>query len=1278
MGVELNTHDIPDLVLSDTFHEWFTVTNNSIIDKLNRLMIYDVATSGGSAGDGISAGYNTAGLLHIEIGSTIEKDITFNGNITVNGSTTTINSTEFTVDDFNLILGHTGTGFSANDEFIMNNSGNSAGGGIIVNGASGDKEFLWKYPNAAWNSNQNIALASGKSLLDEVRIATGASGGNATKGLIFGFTAGTTGGLTGSNSVIQAFNSEIGTGHTADAMYINDDGYVSIVNGANKITVDQSSHGFSFGMPVYMKSDGDYAKATAVSRAEAEVVGVVSRYYDDNKFEITLAGEIIGNFSDITDESSTLSPGNAYFLSTTSGQVTASKPESTNQIQKTVLIALGSDRAIVKNYIGGEVNIIQDAAASLKSNRIIVLQEGHGLTWGDAVRIGSINDGSTEAGKIKRCDTTPEGSDVVGIIDNIGIGGITAAVSVVMSGKFEIAGGNVPTDTNAGEVFYLNPTTVDPAVSANIISGADPAFAVGLGGVNKPVFVSDGISGGIITNWRGIQEGGEVEDFISDVPVGAIMAWSGEISAIPDGFVLCDGTVLDGTNSDYEDLWQAIGSKYGGTQSSFQVPDLRGRFVVGYNPDDNDFDELSISGVGGSKTHQLTIDEMPSHNHPQTEENQRQPDNDDFNHANPELKDYYWTGDRGNPNAGRETFIGVDGGGYEFTTSAGVKPQGGGAAHENLPPYFTLAYIIRARGLGSLPDGTQILGGDTEYISITNYDIGGGELLAQNPDSTYDPLGWIRLGENVNGGLGGGFGDPYRVHTVFVASMNEYFYNSETEVYSVGRSNAAESVWTIDIAAMQGNGYKPALARSFEVMTTFDDDYFLHYLEYFDENTGTYRLVNFNNNQHPNNQQNIQQGSGSSFTLPIATGQTQITFRSNIWLHTNPTGFANNQADSIGITIIGVNQVADNSLTRPRQSYTSRKNLVINGDFDLWQRAVGTASALTTAGDLYSADRWQRKENLTTGVRSIKREAFSFSQNAVPHYPQYYMDIQGYDNAGSPDANGYSYLIQKIEDARTLAAKNVTISFWAKGTVAGTALVSLERSYGSGLATDYQQVNTIAVAQDQWKRYTVTTRVRDLPNSVSSEGLDSNGFPDSYMGVAIATYAKAGQLGTDSAGTDIKYTGTLSIAQVQVEEGSRATEFEIIDSGTELALAQRYYNKSLAPHLAPTTSDFPSKVSFTELSINNTASVDIDFPVHMRTFPGCSIYGLAGTENTIRLTQFSTTFSNGDLSSGTATDIAVTSKLSSQRGIHSITIEDDGNAHFYVTAHCNYTADAEL
>ena len=1217
MGVELNTHDIPDLVLSDTFHEWFTVTNNSIIDKLNRLMIYDVATSGGSAGDGISAGYNTAGLLHIEIGSTIEKDITFNGNITVNGSTTTINSTEFTVDDFNLILGHTGDGFSANDEFIMNNSGNSAGGGIIVNGASGDKEFLWKYPNAAWNSNQNIAIASGKSLLDEVRIATGASGGNATKGLIFGFTAGTTGGTgTGSNALIQTFNTDIATEHSADAMYINDDGYVSIVNGANKITVEQTGHGFSFGMPVYMQTDGTYAKANATNREAAEVIGVVSRYYTDDKFEITLAGEIVGNFALVSDESATLTPGNAYFLSTTSGQIAASKPTGTNQIQKTVLIALDSDRAIVKNYIGGEVNLILDASNSLRSNRILIVQEGHGLTFGDAVRISDI-------GTFVRCTAAADvvgGADVVGIVDNVEVGGITAAVSIVMSGKFDFAGGNVPIEGNAGEVFYLDP---NPDSVPNVISGSDDGFSLDENLVNKPVFVSDGASGGIVTNWRGIVDTGDEDDFVSDVPVGSVMAWAGPVGDIPDGFVLCDGRALNGQfGGQYEDLYNAIGNQYGGSGATdFRVPNLSARFIVGYSEGTTDYGNLG--NRDGEEFHTLTIDEMPAHDHPRPEGDRYvQIDNED---------------------QGED--LGLAAGTENVVTRNTVRVQGGDQPHENRPPYFVLAWIIRAEGSQTLPDGTQILGGDTEFAAVLNYDHEGfGEQTTpanwtDADDPTIDIGDWIHI-DDLNSGYErpnnppGGSSESF-VRWGWIRSLRDpsvvpYYIQGLND--SGSQLNTAplndEKEWILEIARLRGNGLKPGQIRSVDISVINDNDFFQHSVQYYNEELGRYVFLSLN--RHQENPPMVQSGYSTDstfsdyFRVPVAANQTQLKFKITFRWHfdgISPHGEANagdystgkaaypNHTDSAVITVLGVNQIVDNSLTRLKKSYTDRKNLLINGNFDFWQRGNGIAGACADAGNFYSADRWQRLENLTDGVRSIERKDFTFSQKQVPHYPEFYMEIQGYDNAGTPTSSGFSYLTQKIEDSRTLASKNMTISFWAKGSSTGTAAVGFSRFYGGSGNPDHRLIKTIALAEDEWKQYIMTVRVSDLPASVSSRGNDSEGFPNDYLGVNFITYAKAGQLGLSSTANDIKYTGTMSIAQVQVEEGARATEFEILSSGEELNLAQRYYqrtqsgwngraveNQSYGSHTTFATEmrSIPTAVKATELASGtafNTASL---------------------------------------------------------------------------------------
>ena len=64
---------------------------------------------------------------------------------------------------------------------------------------------------------------------------------------------------------------------------------------------------------------------------------------------------------------------------------------------------------------------------------------------------------------------------------------------------------------------------------------------------------------------------------------GAILAFAG--ATAPTGYVLCDGSLYDGTNATYQTLWAVIGTTYGGTaRSSFAVPDLRGRGPTGLGP----------------------------------------------------------------------------------------------------------------------------------------------------------------------------------------------------------------------------------------------------------------------------------------------------------------------------------------------------------------------------------------------------------------------------------------------------------------------------------------------------------------------------------------------------------------------------------------------------------------------------------------------------------------------------------------------------------------------
>ena len=1051
MGVETNTYQIPDLVLSDTFYEWFTTTNNEIIEKLNLLKIYDVGSvtisgQGSVAGDGISAGVDSSGSLFIEIGSTIDKDITFNGNITVNGSTTTINSTNFSVDDYNIVLGATTENVS--DEDIMNYSGNSAGGGMIILGSSGDKEFLWKYSNSAWNTNQNIALENESSIVGSsgIRIATGASGGTATKGLLFGFTAGTTGGVTGSDVRIQTFNSDLAAGYSADAIYINDDGYVSIVNGANKITVDQTGHGFVFGNVVYVLSDGTYAKAIADSLVASEVVGVVSRVYTADRFELTTQGEIVGDFTSVTDESSTLTSGAAYFLSPSSaGNITGEKPVDNGQIQKTVLIGLGSDRALVKNYIGGEVSIINQTAQALTSNKIIVLQEGHGFTYGDAAYIAPT--GKFERAKAIPSEDNENYNDVVGIVEEVNLSGNEDAFSLVMSGRFQLAGGD---GLVAGKVYYLQ-SSLDNQPNTT----SDPPTSIGL--VNKPVFVAESENTGVVTILRGqINSADEETDVITDVPIGAIIAYHGDETNIPDGYLLCDGqsVLID----DYPDLFSKLTatSVVNNDGNNFNVPDLSGRFIVGLGGVDRDGNPYALANQGGLNEVTLTVDEIPSHHH-------------GVGRTNTQDTSATGTGFDQSP---------------DNSILTNTTATGGGQAHENRPPYYALAWIIRARGVNPLADGTQILGGDTEFIQLDSY--------------------------------------------------------NDTTTYRISSTSNTSQTFTIDLVDMKGVGaiVRPELVRNIR----------LRFSSSVSASRGLVYVVLPSGNEMLVHQFKNGQSLTTDASIPVNPGQSSISFR--LQLTDFPT--VNTDTDSVTAVVYGLDQVVDNSLTRERRSYTHRKNLLINGNFDLWQRGVALEGSPDTSTDnVYTADRWIRSMNLSdiTGTPSIEQKSFSSFQATIPHYPKYYIETSLPSSYGFP-TDGHYCLEQRIEDPRTLANKNMTISFWARSTSEGQVFLGYNRKFQA--QTDHFSVGVFTVGTT-WRRYSFTVPVGSIPTSRIESA-------DSYFAVAFYLACKS-NIRANTGSDFTSSVGTLSIAQVQVEQGARATEFEIRSPGEELELSERFYWK---------------------------------------------------------------------------------------------------------------------
>ncbi len=97
------------------------------------------------------------------------------------------------------------------------------------------------------------------------------------------------------------------------------------------------------------------------------------------------------------------------------------------------------------------------------------------------------------------------------------------------------------------------------------------------------------------------------------IPVGTILPFSG--STIPPKFLLCDGSEI--SRITYSDLFNVIGTTYGSGDGSttFNLPNLKGKVPAGLDTSQSEFNTLGKTG--GSKTHTLTINEMPSHTHTQ-------------------------------------------------------------------------------------------------------------------------------------------------------------------------------------------------------------------------------------------------------------------------------------------------------------------------------------------------------------------------------------------------------------------------------------------------------------------------------------------------------------------------------------------------------------------------------------------------------------------------------------------------------------------------------------
>jgi len=300
------------------------------------------------------------------------------------------------------------------------------------------------------------------------------------------------------------------------------------------------------------------------------------------------------------------------------------------------------------------------------------------------------------------------------------------------------------------------------------------------------------------------------------------------------------------------------------------------------------------------------------------------------------------------------------------------------------------------------------------------------------------------------------------------------------------------------------------------------------------------------------------------------------------------------------------------ALLDTQAQYTGMKSRIINGNMTIDQRNAGASVTPTATG--YTLDRWS--------LEIAQASKLSIQQNAGAVTPPV-----GFANyLGATTVSAYTAGTSEVFALRTFVegfnfadmswgtanAASVTLSFWVRSSLTGT--------FGGVLRNDlnnrsYPYTYTISAA-NTWEQKAVTI-IGDT--SGTWEKTNQRG-----VGVFFSLGAGATVSGTAGAWAGVNYSSatgatsvvgtsgaTFYITGVQLEKGSTATAFDYRPYGTELALCQRYYQKTYAQSATPgsITSGQSGALWSSVATTNSYPQIGYwSFPVTMRATPTVVLY----------------------------------------------------------------------
>ena len=316
---------------------------------------------------------------------------------------------------------------------------------------------------------------------------------------------------------------------------------------------------------------------------------------------------------------------------------------------------------------------------------------------------------------------------------------------------------------------------------------------------------------------------------------------------------------------------------------------------------------------------------------------------------------------------------------------------------------------------------------------------------------------------------------------------------------------------------------------------------------------------------------------------------------------------------------IVANSITDDTITTDQIADTSvhgRRNLLINGAYQIFQRASSATAATST---YTTADRWIPFES-TDG-------AMTTEQSSDHPFSGFSLKAQVTTADSSIGAAQFCYIFQKIEAQNlqhllygTSSAKPLTLSFYVKSNKTGTYTINLHK--GDNTAYNYVQEYTISSA-NTWEKKTITISPTAGSTSLitSSAGAINNdtgaglelGFGlawGSDFNTTANTWVAANDYSTTNQVNWMDSTSNnFYLTEVQLEVGEVSNPvFEHRSFSEELNSCLRYYHTSNIGNPDGSLSGAATGIAFDA----NEVSVCYEFPVPMRATPAITLYDNAG------------------------------------------------------------------